>query len=151
MDTKSSATASADARAEIDAARGRAAREGKRVAVVFGSDWCPDCHAFEKALGHRLVVPIIEPGYVVVQVSVGNRDRNLDIMRDYGMHVGSGIPAVAVLEPDGSLVASQRDGEFRNASSLLSVAEIVTFFHRWTPVQSAAAGSAGTAGASGAN
>jgi hypothetical protein len=128
-----SATAAVDAHAEIDAARRRAAREGKRVAVVFGSDWCPDCHAFQKALGHRLVVPILDPGFVVVHVSVGNRDRNLDIMRAYGMHVGSGIPAVAILEPDGTLVASQRDGEFRNASSLLSVSEIVTFFHRWKP------------------
>jgi hypothetical protein len=148
MDAKS---APEDARAEIDVARRRAAREGKRVAVVFGSDWCPDCHAFQKALVHRLLVPIMEPGYVVVHVSVGNRDRNLDIMRSYGMQVGSGIPAVAVLEPDGSLLASQRDGEFRNASSLLSVAEIVTFFHRWLPkpvdaAPGATIGSAGTAG-----
>jgi Thioredoxin-like len=124
-----------DARAEIDAARRRAALEGKRVAVVFGSDWCPDCHAFKMALGHRLVIPILDPGFVVVHVSVGNRDRNLDIMRECGMTVGSGIPAVAILEPDGSLVVAQRDGEFRNASSLLSVAEIVTFFHRWSPAR----------------
>jgi protein disulfide-isomerase len=83
------------------------------------------------------VAPILEPGFVVVHVSVGNRDRNLELMRSYGMTVGSGIPAVAVLEPDGSLVAAQRDGEFRNASALLSVAEIVSFFHRLTPVRSA--------------
>jgi len=125
----------ADARAEIAAARRRAAGEGKRVAVVFGSDWCPDCHAFKMALGHRLVTPILDPAFVVVHVSVGNRDRNLDIMRECGMTVGSGIPAVAILEADGSLVAAQRDGEFRNASSLLSVAEIVTFFHRWSPAR----------------
>ncbi|MDP9121561.1 MAG: thioredoxin family protein [Acidobacteriota bacterium] len=127
-----------DARAEIAAACRKAALEGKRVAVVFGSDWCPDCHAFQKALGHRLVAPIVEPGFVVVHVSVGNRDRNLDIMRGYGMSVGSGIPAVAVLEPEGSLLVAQRDGEFRNSSALLSVAEIVAFFQRWTPVRSAA-------------
>ena len=54
------------------------------------------------------------------------------------MAVENGIPAVAILEPDGSLVAAQRQGEFRNASSLLSVAEIVSFFHRHAP---AAAGS----------
>jgi protein disulfide-isomerase len=127
-----------DAQAEIDAARRRAAREGRRVAVVFGSDWCPDCHAFQKALGHRLVAPFVDNGYVVVHVSVGNRDRNLEIMRGYGMTVGSGIPAVALLEPDGRLVASQRDGEFRNASTLLSVAEIVNFFQRWMPVRTEA-------------
>jgi thioredoxin len=126
------------ARAEIDAARQQAAKEGKRVAVVFGANWCPDCDAFKRALEHRLVAPILNPNFVVVKVSVGNRDRNLDLMAEYGMTVGSGIPAVAILEPDGRLVVSQRDGEFRNASSLLSVAEIVSFFHRWTPARAKA-------------
>jgi thioredoxin 1 len=125
-----------DARAEIDAACSQAAQEGKRVAVVFGANWCPDCEAFKRALGHRLVAPIVDPNYVVVKVSVGNRDRNLDLMAGYGMAVGSGIPAVAILEPDGSLVVAQRDGEFRNASSLLSVAEISSFFQKWAPATS---------------
>jgi protein disulfide-isomerase len=122
-----------DARAVIDSARGQAAMEGKRVAVVFGADWCPDCDAFKRALEHRLVAPVLDPNFVVVKVSVGNRDKNLDLMAEYGMTVGSGIPSVAVLEPDGSLIAAQRDGEFRNASALLSVTEIVTFFRRWAP------------------
>src|SRR5436305_9161496 len=127
-----------DTRAAIDAACRQAAVEGKRVAVVFGANWCPDCEAFKKALGHRLVAPIVDPSFVVVKVSVGNRDRNIDLMERYGMTVESGIPAVAIVEPDGSLVAAQLDGEFRNASSLLSVAEIVSFFHRWAPARAAA-------------
>jgi protein disulfide-isomerase len=127
------ATYQENARVAIDAARVQAAGEGKRVAVVFGSDWCPDCEAFKKALGHRLLSPIVDPSFVVVKVSVGNRDRNIDLMEQYGMSVDSGIPAVAIVEPDGSLVAAQLDGEFRNASCLLSVAEMVSFFHRWAP------------------
>lgn len=123
----------ADAHASIDAALKQAGREGKRVAVVFGADWCPDCFALNKALTHRLVTPILDPSYVVVKVSVGNRNQNLDIMADYGMDVVRGIPAIAILEPDGTLLKAQTDGEFRNASSLLSVAEIVTFFHAWAP------------------
>jgi len=122
-----------DARQAVDLARARAAAEGKRVAVVFGADWCPDCDAFKRSLGHRLVAPIVDPAYVVVKVSVGDRDKNLDLMADYGMTVGSGIPAVAILDPDGTLLVSQRDGEFRNASALLSVHEIAAFFTRWSP------------------
>lgn len=129
-----------DARTAIAAAGRQAAQEGKRVAVVFGADWCPDCHAFKMALGHRLVTPVLEPSFVVVHVSVGNRDRNLDLMREYGMTVGSGIPAVAILEWNGALIAAQRDGEFRNASALLSVQEIVAFFQRWAPFRRAKTG-----------
>jgi protein disulfide-isomerase len=122
-----------DAHAAIESAREQAAREGKRVAVVFGADWCPDCYALNRALTHRLVTPIVEPSYIVVKVSVGTRNQNLDIMADYGMDVVRGIPAIAILEPDGTLVKAQTDGELRNASALLSVAEIVNFFHAWAP------------------
>ena len=102
------------------------------MAVVFGADWCPDSHALDAALEHRLVRPIVEPAFVVVPVDVGNRDRNLSLMADYGMEVERGIPAVAILEGDGSLVKAQRDGEFRTARGL-TVAQIAGFFHRWRP------------------
>ena len=124
-----------EVKAGIEAARAQAAREGKRVVIVFGAEWCPDCYAFESSLKHRLVAPIVQPAYVIIKVSVGNRNRNIDLMEGYGMAVENGIPAVAILEPDGSLVVSQRHGEFRNASALLSVAEIVSFFHRWAPAK----------------
>ena len=122
-----------DPHAAILAARQQAAQEGKRVAVVFGADWCPDCYALNKALSHRLVTPILDPNFVVVKVSVGNRNQNLDIMSDFGMDVVRGIPAIAILEADGTLLKAQTDGEFRNANALLSVAEIVSFFHAWSP------------------
>jgi hypothetical protein len=54
------------------------------------------------------------------------------------MDVVRGIPAIAILEPDGTLVKAQTDGEFRNANALLSVAEIVSFFHAWAPRSSTA-------------
>jgi protein disulfide-isomerase len=133
METSRSHHDHEDARLAVETACRQASAEGKRVAVVFGANWCPDCEAFKRALGHRLVAPIVDPHYVVVKVSVGNRDRNLDLMAEYGMNVGSGIPSVAVLEPDGSLVVAQRDGQFRNSSALLSVAEISSFFQRWAP------------------
>ena len=116
------------AREALGSARTRAAAEGKRVAVVFGADWCPDCHALDAAFSHPLVEPIVERGFVVVKVDVGRRDKNLDLLAEHGMDVWKGIPAVAILEPDGTLLAAQREGEFRNARSLQPL-EIVSFFH----------------------
>lgn len=121
-----------DAREAVARAGERAAEQGKRVAVIFGADWCPDALALHRALQHELVAPIVEPAFEVVRVGVGNRDRNLDLMESYGMRVETGIPAVAVLEPDGRLVHAQSDGEFRSARSA-TVAEIVGFFHGWAP------------------
>jgi thioredoxin 1 len=120
-----------DARAALAVALERAAASGKRVAVVFGADWCPDSRALDAALLHPLVAPIVDPAFEVVRVDVGRRDRNLDLLADYGMDVWKGIPAVAVLEADGTLIAAQRDGEFRNARALAPI-EIATVFHRWS-------------------
>ena len=121
-----------EVRAGLEEAKARAAREGKRVAVIFGADWCGDSRALDAALEHRLLAPIVELAYVPVKVSVGRRDRNLDLMEQYGMDVWNGIPAVAILEPDGTLVAAQLEGEFSNARAL-PIAGIVTFFHRHAP------------------
>lgn len=121
-------TSETSSRAALDEARERAAREGKRVAVVFGADWCPDCRALEAVLAHPLVEPVVDRGFVIVRVDVGRRDRNLDLLAEYGMDAWKGIPAVAILEPDGTLVAAQREGEFRNARSLTPL-EVVSYFH----------------------
>lgn len=121
-----------ETRAGVEAARTRAGEQGKRVAVVFGASWCPDSRALDAAFEHPLVAPVVEPAFVIVKVDVGKRDRNLDLMAEYGMDVHNGIPAVAVLEPDGTLVDAQRKGELRTARSL-SVAEIAAVFHRWRP------------------
>lgn len=115
-------------RAALQEALSQAAREGKRVAVVFGADWCPDSRTLDATLVHPLVQPIVDHGFVILKVDVGRRDKNLDLMAEYGMDVWKGIPAVAVLEPDGTLVAAQREGEFRNARALTPL-EVVSFFH----------------------
>jgi thioredoxin 1 len=121
-------TSETSSRAALDEARDRASRENKRVAVIFGADWCGDSRALDAALAHPLVEPIVNRGFVVLKVDVGRRDRNLDLMAEYGMDVWKGIPAVAILEPDGTLVAAQREGEFRNARSITPL-EVVSFFH----------------------
>lgn len=126
-----------EARRAIDRARQQAAAAGKRVAVVFGADWCPDSQALDRALEHRLVAPLVAPAFEVVALDVGNRDRHLDLAAEYGIDLARGIPAVAVLEADGRLVFAQRDGEFGTARAL-PVVEIASFFHRWAPPGSAA-------------
>lgn len=117
------------ARAGLAAALEAAATEGKRVALIFGADWCPDSRALDAAFDHRLVEPLVNRSFVVLKVDVGNRDRNLDLMAEYGLQVQRGIPAVAFLEPDGNLVAALADGELSRARGMTPL-EIATLFHR---------------------
>ena len=49
---------SADARAEIKEALHKARAEHKRVIVVFGANWCYDCHVLDAAFHRSDLAPI---------------------------------------------------------------------------------------------
>lgn len=123
------------ARLEVARAVERARREGKRVAVLFTADWCPDARALDAAMAHEVVSAIVEPAFVCTRFDVGQRDRHLGLMFDYGLDVHRGIPALAVLDADGELVAALRDGELARARSLPLVA-IAEIFHRFESADS---------------
>ena len=135
-ETGSAAAAEPDAevRRRIAAAveRARLAEAPRRVMVVFTGDWCGDSAAFLAALEHPLVAPLVALGLEVVTLDAGNRDRHVAIAEGWGISYARGLPAVAVLDRDGELVAATRDGELASAR-LLSPIDVATLVHRWLP------------------
>lgn len=118
-----------DPRFALKIAKKRAGDADKRVAVIFGAGWCADSSALDAALGHELVRPMVDPAFEVVKVDVGNRNKNLDLADELGLDPRRGIPALAVLEPDGTVVAALADGELAHARGMTPL-EIATLFHR---------------------
>ena len=124
--------ADADARAEIKEALARAAKNHHRVLVVFGADWCYDCHVLNLAFHGDDLAHIVEKNYEVVHVDIGEGDKNQDLMKQYEVPMNKGIPAIAVLGADGKLLYSQQNGEFEKARSLDS-ATLLAFLNKWKP------------------
>ena len=122
----------ADAHAEIKEALEKATAEHKRVIVVFGANWCYDCHVLDKAFHRPDAASIIAATYVVVHVDIGKGEKNQDLMTKYEVPMKRGIPGLAVLDPDGKLVYSQRNGEFENARAL-APEDFVAFLNKWKP------------------
>src|SRR5512136_1968187 len=108
----------ADARAEIREAEQRAAREHKRVLLIFGGNWCYDCHVLDLAFHSGDVEPTLDRNYIVVHVDVGEYDKNLDLAEKYQIPLKKGVPAIAVVDPPDKLLFSQQAGEFQAARSL---------------------------------
>ena len=123
--------ANEDANAEIRAALARAAISHKRVLLVFGGNWCYDCHVLEAAFHSAEIAPLLKP-FELVHVDIGEYDKNLDIAKRYEVPLTKGVPAVAVLDSDGKLLYSQKGGEFEKARSM-GPEEIVAFLQRWKP------------------
>jgi thiol:disulfide interchange protein len=123
---------SANAHAEIKEALQKAAAEHKRVLVVFGANWCYDCHVLDTAFHRSDLAPILSANYEVVHVDIGKGEKNQDLMRKYEVPMKRGIPGLAVLDADGKLVYSQKNGEFENARAL-APEDFLSFLNKWKP------------------
>ena len=123
----------ADARAEIKEALEKATAEHKRVIVVFGANWCYDCHVLDLAFQRPDLAPVLAAGYEVVHVDLGpDEQKNADVVKQFDVPLNRGIPVLAVIESDGKLLMSQKNGEFEDARSLAPQA-LLEFLNKWKP------------------
>jgi Thioredoxin-like len=127
--------AGVNAHAELAAAEERAAREHKRVLLVFGANWCYDCHVLDLAFQRPDLAPLLASSYEVVHIDLGpDEKKNADLVIQFDIPLHKGIPALAVAESDGKLVISQKNGEFENARGL-TPESLLEFLNKWKPEQ----------------
>jgi thioredoxin family protein len=125
--------ANADAQVEIKEAEERAAKEHKRLLLVFGANWCFDCHVLDLAFQRPELAPILRANYEVVHIDLGpEEEKNSDLVRAYEIPLNKGIPALAVADSDGRLIVSQKNGEFEDARGLTPEV-LADFLNRWKP------------------
>lgn len=110
--------AAQDAQATLAAALAAARSDGRPVLLDFGSAWCEDCVALSRLVDSPGIRLILARNYHLVTVDVGHYDRNVQFAARYVRLAQSGIPALALLAPDGSLRHASDDGRFAQARSL---------------------------------
>jgi len=124
--------AGVNAQKEITEAIAAAGRSRKRVLLIFGGNWCYDCHVLDEAFHTPEIAPTLNRNYVVAHIDIGEYDKNLDLAKKYEVPVERGVPAAAVLESDGKLLFSQKNKEFEKAQSL-APEDILAFLNKWKP------------------
>ena len=125
--------ANADAKAEIKEALAKAARNHQRVILVFGGNWCYDCHVLDQAFHEPDIAPLVTKNFQVVHVDIGDDgQKNSDLAQKYEIPVERGVPALAVLAPDGKLVYAQKNHEFSKARAL-DPDVLIAFLNKWKP------------------
>jgi thioredoxin 1 len=121
-----------EAQGEIAAALRASQTDHKRVLLVFGGNWCYDCHVLDATFRSKSIAPLVAQNYHVVHVNVGDYDRNIDLAKKYEIPLEKGVPSLAILDPDGSLVVSQKKGEFESTAKL-GTEDVVGFLRQWKP------------------
>jgi thiol:disulfide interchange protein len=122
----------ANAKEEIRRALLQAASEHKRVILDFGGNWCPDCHLLDLYFHAPGNASLLAENYILVDVNVGEYDRNLDLARKYGIPLNKGVPALVVLDGAGHVIYAQQNGEFE-AMRKLDSAVVTAFLEKWKP------------------
>jgi thiol-disulfide isomerase/thioredoxin len=108
----------ADAPADLAAALAAARADGRPVLLDFGASWCQDCQALTTLVRDPGVHQILARDYHLVTVDVGHYDHNTDLAARYVKLSSSGIPALAVLAPDGSARPDPGAARFADARNL---------------------------------
>jgi thioredoxin 1 len=124
--------ADANAIQEIQEALRAVSKSHKRVMLVFGGNWCYDCHVLDAAFHTPEIAPTLNRNYIVVHVDVGEYNKNLDLAKKYEVPLERGVPAAAVLDSDGKLLVSQKNQEFEKARSM-APEDILAFLNKWKP------------------
>jgi hypothetical protein len=123
----------ADAKADIAQAVATAGKQHKRVILIFGGNWCYDCHVLDSAFHQPDVQPLVDKNFEVVHVDIGDDGKkNGDLVEQYQIPLDKGVPAIAVLDSNGRLIYSQQRGEWESARSM-DPDDIIAFLNQWKP------------------
>jgi thioredoxin 1 len=122
--------ADANAHQEIAQNLAEARKEGKRVLLVFGANWCEDCYALDYAFHQPRIEPLLDANFKVVHVDIGQKDKNLDLAKKYHIDPEKGVPSLAVLSSRGGLLYSTK--EFDRAR-MMTEQDVIQFLTAWKP------------------
>ena len=123
----------ADAGIEIKDAEAKAKKAHQRILLVFGANWCYDCHVLDQAFHQPDVAPLLQKNFQVVHVDIGeDGKKNNSLAASYHVPLDKGIPALAVLDADGKLLYSQENGEWESARSM-DPDDMMSFLEKWKP------------------
>jgi thioredoxin 1 len=117
---------------EIASALSEASKDHKRVLLVFGGNWCYDCHVLDTTFRSKAFAPVVNANYHVVHINIGNMDQNTDLANKYGIPLNKGVPSLAILDPNGKLVVSQKQGEFESTVKI-GPEDVLQFLKKWKP------------------
>ena len=108
----------ADALENISMALKNAKLENKYVLLQMGGNWCPDCRTLGEYFSRPDIKQWLDNRLILVSIDVGEWNRNLDIVEEYGNPISEGIPALVLLNSNDEVMLATLAGELASARSM---------------------------------
>ena len=86
--------------------------------IVFGANWCHDSRSFAATLNSLRFEKLLKNNYEILYVDVGDKDKNINLIRKYGVQGEFGTPTVFVINSNGRVLNLDTAVSWRNAHSI---------------------------------
>ena len=120
----------------LTAALSQAQKQGKRVLLDLGANWCSDSQAMAWLLQSDPAIHLeVQRHFILVMVDVNQNNganRNPELIARFGNPIGRGIPVLLILAPDGTLL--NRDPAERLRDDAHRAPEtVLAYLRKWAP------------------
>ncbi len=116
---------------DVAVAAAAAKKEGKRVIVDVGGEWCSWCHILDRFIDENADIRAqVDRGYVWVKVNWSKDNKNEAYLSR--LPAIKGYPHLFVLDADGKLLHSQDTGVLESGKGY-DKAKFVGFLRTWSP------------------
>lgn len=113
----------------------QAAKQNKKVLLMFHAAWCGWCHKMDSSLADQSVKPLIDKNFVISHLSVYEHDNKkysdnpgaVEMLRANNNGKDSGIPFWLILDKNGKVLANANDEENKNSGCPASEKEVAYF------------------------
>ena len=91
------------------------AQNKKQPIVIFGANWCPDARLLEAVLQLPSVKQFLDGACSILNVDVGNYERNIELFKFFDVGIETGIPRVFILDINGETLNMDSNDRMRTA------------------------------------
>lgn len=123
--------ATANAKADVAEALRVAKAEDKFGLIVMGANWCHDSRSLAGLFQTPRFQTLLGDNYSLAYVDVGQKDKNLDVAKDFGLSTIEGTPTVFVTSSSGKVLNLDDAPTWRDAASRDSD-DIYAYFAKYT-------------------
>ena len=113
----------------------RAAREDKRILLLFVANWCPWCRRLNAALTAPAVKQKLQQKFVLVYVDANTRNdklRNAAVLEKFGQPtLEHGLPVFVILDREGRQIGTRETASLAADTDAKVAARVLAFLDTW--------------------
>ncbi len=119
---------------QIQQAAGMAEKDGRRLLVLLGAEWCVWCHRlFDLLQTNPVVRECVDRNYLLVPIPI-DQNTNIPLQEHFDNPRRLGLPVLLVLNSSGGVLTMQETGSLEEGDGY-APRQVLAFLEQWVPAR----------------